>query len=127
MENELAAHPAVSSCQADADTVFYYQRLPGLLQEYEDRASSPSGEGVPWSKHVETCRKVPMPTPGVDSIPGGGSINGGVPKIGWLVRGNPIKIDDLGVSLFQETQETPIQTIWQTEYSHNSLTAFLCA
>lgn len=32
--------------KADADTVFFYHRLPGLLQEYEDRASSPSGEGV---------------------------------------------------------------------------------
>ena len=32
----------------------------------------------------------------------GVSINGGTPK--WLVcMGNPIKMDDLGVSLFQET------------------------
>ena len=26
-----------------------------------------------------------------------------VPQNGWLIRGNPIKMDDLGVPLFQET------------------------
>jgi len=32
--------------KADADTVFFYQRLPMVLQEYDDRASNPTGEGV---------------------------------------------------------------------------------
>ena len=32
----------------------------------------------------------------------GVSING-EPQSGWFIRGNPIKMDDLGVPLFQET------------------------
>ena len=33
----------------------------------------------------------------------GVSINGGTPIAGWFIRGQPIKMDDLGVPLFQET------------------------
>ena len=32
----------------------------------------------------------------------GVSINGGIPMAGWFIVENHIKIDDLGVSLFQE-------------------------
>ena len=33
----------------------------------------------------------------------GVSLNGGTPVAGWFVRNNPIKMDDLGVALCQET------------------------
>ena len=33
----------------------------------------------------------------------GVSINGGTPIAGWFTMKNPIKMDDLGVPLFQET------------------------
>ena len=43
----------------------------------------------------------------------GVSINGGTPK--WMVyKGNPIKIDDLGVPLFMETS-TCIEYLWMWE------------
>ena len=50
---------ASNSRQADADTVFLYSRLPRVLQEYDDRASSPSGEGVSCHK-VKTTVKFAM-------------------------------------------------------------------
>ena len=33
-------------------------------------------------------------------------MNGGTPRAGWFVGEHPIKMDDLGAPLFQETKQT---------------------
>ena len=44
------------------------------------------------------------------------SIVMGVPKNGWFVRDNPIKVDELGVALFEETTKYPVaQQSWLSD------------